>query len=209
MARELTDKQRRILQYIASFIEDVGYPPSIREIGDHFQISSLRGVTVHLDALEKKGYIDRSKTPRSITIKHPQYQVRSNAVMLPLLGQVAAGLPIFSEENTERMIPVPGDMVKNVDQAFLLEVKGVSMTGDGIMPRDLVVVRSQPTVNRSDIAVVRVGDEMTVKRMKPDGPVVRLISSNPDFAEQEHPAEDVFVIGRVIGLLRDYDNMAF
>ncbi len=62
MARELTDKQRRILQYIASFIEDVGYPPSIREIGDHFQISSLRGVTVHLDALEKKGYIDRNKT---------------------------------------------------------------------------------------------------------------------------------------------------
>ena len=90
MAKGLTSRQEAILQYVADYVQQVGYPPSIREIGDHFKIGSLRGVNVHLDALKKKGYIQRGKTPRSIQIKHPAFQPAQNVSMLPLVGQIAA-----------------------------------------------------------------------------------------------------------------------
>ena len=86
MAKGLTARQESILQFVVEYIQEIGYPPSIREIGDKFKIGSLRGVTVHLDALEKKGYIERSNTPRSIRIVHPAYQSSQRVTMLPLLG---------------------------------------------------------------------------------------------------------------------------
>ena len=99
MAKGLTTRQEAILQFVLEYVQEIGYPPSIREIGDKFKIGSLRGVTVHLDALKKKGYIERSNTPRSIRIIHPAYQTGQRVTMLPLLGQIAAGAPILADEH--------------------------------------------------------------------------------------------------------------
>lgn len=210
MAKGLTPRQQAILQFVAEYVQDKGFPPSIREIGEHFQIGSLRGVTVHLDALQKKGFIDRQNTPRSIRVKHPTYQPASNQVaMLPLVGTIAAGAPILAEQYIEDMYPVPAQMVRNIKEAFLLRVKGESMTGEGIRPRDLVVIRRQPTANHGDLVAVLVDEEATVKRIHFSGETVRLMPANPAYEPLEVHRDNAQIIGRVIGLLRDYDNMAF
>src|SRR2546423_12378598 len=103
MAKGLTKRQEMILKYVQEYVQREGYPPSIREIGKDFEIGSLRGVTVHLDALERKGYISRSNTPRSIKVIHPAFQTSARVTMLPLLGSIAAGQPIHAQEHVEDM----------------------------------------------------------------------------------------------------------
>ena len=209
MAKGLTKRQEEILRYVVSYTQDTGYPPSIREIGTEFGIGSLRGVTVHLDALEKKGYIERANTPRSIKVIHPAYQSQSQVVNLPLLGEIAAGAPILAEEYVEDMIPVPSQMVRNIRDAYVLRVRGDSMTGEGINPRDLVVIKPQKTATHGELVAVLVDNEATVKRIHFAGPELRLIASNPAYDPIVVPADEAQILGRVIGLLRDYDNMAF
>lgn len=210
MAKGLTHRQEQILRFIGQYLEENGYPPSIREIGDEFDINSLRGVTVHLNALEKKGYITRSTTPRSIRITHRSFGATGNARMLPLVGDIAAGVPIFSEEVVSDMIPVPQQMVRNIENAFLMRVRGDSMTGEGILPRDLVVIRPQTTASNGDlVAAVINGDESTVKRIHFDNTKVRLMPANPAYDPMEFAPDEVRVVGRVIGVLRDYEGTAF
>lgn len=209
MAKGLTKRQEAILQFVMDYIQREGYPPSIREIGKEFGIGSLRGVTVHLDALSRKGYIERANTPRSIRIMHPQYQPSNRVVMLPLLGQIAAGAPIHAQEHVEDLIPVPSEMVRNIEGAYLLRVRGDSMSGEGILPRDLVVVRPQQTANHGDLVAVLLGDEATVKRIHFSDKAVKLIPSNPAYDPIVIEQEDARVIGRIVGLIRDYDCMAF
>ncbi len=209
MAKGLTIRQKEILQFVLDYVQREGYPPSIREIGKQFDIGSLRGVTVHLDALERKGFISRSNMPRSIKLTHPAYQANKRVAMLPLIGTIAAGTPISAQENVEDLIPVPSEMVRNIEHAFLLRVKGDSMTGEGIMPRDLVVVRPQPTANHGDLVAVMIGDEATVKRIHFDRKGTRLMPSNPAYDPIPIDREDAKVIGRIVGLIRDYDCMAF
>lgn len=209
MAKGLTKRQQLILQFIMDYVQSEGYPPSIREIGKHFEIGSLRGVTVHLDALERKGYISRSNTPRSIKVVHPAYQSSNKVAMLPLVGSIAAGVPIQAQEHVEDLIPVPHEMVRNIEHAFLLRVKGDSMSGEGIMPRDLVVVKPQQTANHGDLVAVLLGDEATVKRINFSQKGVRLMPSNPAYQPIEVNREDAQVIGRIVGLIRDYEGMAF
>lgn len=209
MAKGLTKRQQAILQFIMEYVQDTGYPPSIREIGAHFDIGSLRGVTVHLDALQKKGYIERANTPRSIRILDPSYQPSNRVAMLPLLGQIAAGAPILAQENVEDLFPVPSQMVRNIENAFLLRVRGDSMSGEGILPRDLVVIRPQQWANHGDLVAVLIGEEATVKRIDFSDNRVQLKPSNPAYEPIVVDREDARVIGRVIGLVRDYEGMAF
>ncbi len=209
MAKGLTKRQQMILQFVLEYIQREGYPPSIREIGKHFDIGSLRGVTVHLDALVRKGYIERSNTPRSIKLVHPAYQSSNRVQMLPLVGTIAAGIPIQAQENIEDLIPVPSEMVRNIEDAFLLRVKGDSMSGEGIMPRDLVVVKPQITANHGDLVAVLLGDEATVKRLNRSTAGYRLMPSNPAYEPIEVKQEDARIIGRIVGLIRDYQGMAF
>lgn len=209
MAKGLTKRQQLILQYILDYVQKEGYPPSIREIGAHFEIGSLRGVTVHLDALERKGYISRSNTPRSIKVIHPSYMQTTRVTMLPLLGSIAAGIPIQAQEHVEDHIAVPSEMVRNVEGAFLLRVKGDSMSGEGIMPRDLVVIKPQPTANHGDLVAALLGDEATVKRINFGAEGVRLMPSNPAYQPIPVNTEDSWIIGKVVGLIRDYEGMAF
>lgn len=211
MAKGLTKRQQQILEFIQEYVQREGYPPSIREIGQWAKISSLRGVTVHLDALARKGCIERSNTPRSIKITHPTYQASSaDVVRLPLMGSIAAGAPIYAEDHVEDLIPVPSSMVRNIQDAFLLRVKGDSMTGEGIFPRDLVIVKPQRHANQNDLVAVVIDEEATVKRInytKSGG--VLLMPSNPNYEPIPVSTDKSLIVGRVIGLIRDYDNMAF
>ncbi len=209
MAKGLTTRQQRILQFVQDYIREEGYPPSIREIGKAFDIGSLRGVTVHLDALSRKGYISRANTPRSIKIVHPSMQSSNRTVMLPLVGTIAAGAGALAQEDVEDLIPVPADMVRNIQRAFLLRVRGDSMTGEGIMPRDLVVIKPQDSANHGDLVAVLLGEEATVKRLSMDKSGVKLMPSNPAYEPIEVKREDARVVGKVIGLIRDYTGMAF
>ncbi|MBL8087183.1 MAG: transcriptional repressor LexA [Chthonomonas sp.] len=210
MAKHLTSRQEGILQYILGYVQRHGYPPSIREIGAEFDIGSLRGVTVHLDALEKKGYITRAKTPRSIRVVHPAYQAESRVTMLPLVGTIAAGTPILADEQIDDLIPVPSDMVRNMQGAFMLRIKGDSMRDEGIMPRDLVVIKPQSTANQGDIVAFLLNNDATVKRFSKDKNGIRLLPSNPAYEPiVVQPDDDARVIGKVVGLIRDYEGMAF
>jgi repressor LexA len=211
MTRGLTEKQERILNYIVDYVEEKGYPPSIREIGNAFGISSLRGVTVHLDALQRKGYIERKCTSRSITImgKTGATAPSKRAAFLPLLGTIAAGLPITATENVESMVPVPQELVNNIQGAFVLRVRGDSMIDEHIMPRDLVVIKPQDTAENGDLVAVLLGDEATVKRIQFCNGRVRLMPANPAYEPIEVNREDSRIIGKVIGLLRNYQHMNF
>lgn len=208
MTRGLTLKQERILEYIEEYANKVGYPPSIREIGRHFGITSLRGVTVHLDALERKGYIKRASTARSITIvgQEQQAALKREVAMLPLVGTIAAGAPITASENIEGYVPVPQDLVHNTPGAFVLEVKGDSMVGDHILPRDLVVIRPQATAEDGDLVAFLVGDEATIKRIRYEGRRILLVPSNPAYEPIVVPREGGRIIGKVVGLVRKYRN---
>ena len=209
MAKNLTSRQEAILKFIQEYVQREGYPPSIREIGSYLKIGSLRGVTVHQDALERKGYISRSNTPRSIKLVHPSYQTQNNSVMLPLLGDIAAGIPIEAVEHVEALIPVPTEMVRNIQGAFLLRIKGDSMSGEGIMPRDLVVIKPQRVANHGDLVAVMIEGDATVKRINFGPKGIKLLPANPAYNPIEITTDSAHVIGRVIGLIRDYEGMAF
>jgi len=209
MAKGLTKRQQTILQYILDYVEKEGYPPSIREIGRDFDIGSLRGVTVHLDALERKGFISRSNTPRSIKVIHPMYQTVSRVTMLPLLGTIGAGTGVLADEQLEDMIAIPSDMVRNATGAFLLRIKGDSMIGDGIMERDLVVVKPQNVANQGDLVAVYLDEEATVKRYNKTKQGIFLMPSNPDYSPIPVAQENAGILGKVIGLIRDYEGAAF
>lgn len=209
MTPKLTRRQEEIFHYIVDYTNEKGYSPSIREIGDRFNISSLRGVTVHLDALKRKGMIERSNIPRSIQVTHPFFNLPRNARTLPLVGTIAAGAPILAEENIEQLIPVPLEMVKKIKEAFLLRVRGDSMSGEGILPRDLVVIKPQKVASNGDLVAVLLDGEATVKRIFFDRPYVRLVPSNPSYQPMVVPGSEVNIIGKVIGLLRDYEGLSF
>ncbi len=207
MAKGLTKRQDEILQYILTYVQTEGFPPSIREIGKGFDIGSLRGVTVHLDALERKGYINRSNTPRSIKVIHPSFQPVSNVVMLPLLGNIAAGEPIFADNHENDILPVPAALVRYPDESFLLKVKGDSMIGEGINEDDILIIRKQETAKHLELVAVRLENEATVKRysIEKNGRV-QLMPSNPSYAPIPVETEHSGVIGKVVGLLRSYDG---
>lgn len=206
---KLTKRQEEVLNFIVDFTNEKGYPPSIREIGSHFKIGSLRGVTVHLDALKRKGVIERNSTPRSIQVIHPYYSPIRNVRMLPLLGTIAAGTPILAEQNIEQLIPVPMALVRKIKDAFLLRIRGDSMASEGIFPRDLVIIKPQKVASNGDLVAVLVDGEATVKRIFFDRPYVRLVPSNPAYQPIVVPGSDVTIIGKVIGLLRDYEGICF
>ena len=208
MTRGLTDKQERILGFIVDYVNDQGYPPSIREIGNHFNISSLRGVTVHLDALERKGYIKRANTARAITVigKTGSTAPNRNVSMVPLVGTIAAGVPITAHENIDALVPVPQEMIHNVKTAFALRVKGDSMINAHIMEGDLVVIKEQSTAENGDLVAFLLGDEATVKRIEFTNDGVRLKAENPAYSPIEVRREDSRIMGKVIGLVRSYDG---
>lgn len=206
MTRGLTDKQEKILSFIVDYVGEKGYPPSIREIGNEFGISSLRGVTVHLDALQRKGMIQRLSTSRSITVigKTGATSPARKASFVPLVGTIAAGIPITATQNVEAMIPVPQEMIYNVQNPFALRVRGDSMINAHILDGDYVVIKPQNVAENGDLVAVLLGDEATVKHIQFTHDGARLLAANPAYEPIEIRREDSKIMGKVIGLLRSF-----
>ena len=163
---QLTTRQQQVYDFLAGHIADRGYPPTLQEIARHLQISGNLGVLRHLEVLERKGLIRRSPgSSRSIVLAD---RSRSEAVDLPLVGTVQAGLPQLAAEQVEAHLAVDASLVKGKD-SFLLRVRGESMVEAHIMPGDLVVVRPQPSAENGEIVVALVEDEATLKRFYREG----------------------------------------
>ncbi len=199
---ELTPKRRQVLDFIASAIEQQGYPPTVREIGAAVGLSSSSSVHFHLRALEEAGYLHRDGSlTRALRVSDPRGPQRPgpSARLLPLVGRVAAGEPLFAAENVDRMVPVSTELFGE-GELFLLEVKGESMIEAGIFDGDLVVVGQQPTADDGDIVVALLGDEATVKTFYRHEDRIELRPAN---SEMESIFVDaVQILGRVRGLIR-------
>jgi repressor LexA len=200
--RPLTRRQREIYDFVRDFVADQGYAPSLEEIGAHFGLSSVATVHKHVQHLAEKGYL-RKAWNRSRSIE-PLEENEAAAVDLPLLGSVAAGLPIEAIEENER-VAVPRELVRRRGETFVLRVRGDSMIDEQIRDGDLVVVESRSEARNGEtvVALVR-GGEATLKRFQRRGSKIVLEPANREFRPIELPAADVQIRGVVRGLLRRY-----
>lgn len=199
----ITAKQQEILQYIKSEIINKGYPPSVREICEAVHLKSTSSVHSHLEALERNGFIRRYPTkPRAIEIIDDDLNlVRREIISVPVIGSVAAGEPIFAEQNIESYVPIlPEDMPDG--EAFMLNVKGESMIKVGIFDGDRVLVKKQEYAENGDIVVALVDESATVKTFYKEDGHVRLQPENDRMAPII--LDDVIVLGKVTGLFRTY-----
>ena len=211
MKRELTDRQREIFDFIARGIRENGYPPTIREMMDAFDIASTNGVRTTLAALEKKGYIRRRPMlSRGIELTEPNgiQSVASNLPdvrEVPLVGRVAAGEPLLAIEHVEETLTVDPSFVPSGD-VFALQVHGDSMKDVGILDGDYVLARQQSTAHQGEIIVAVVDDEATVKRYFVDGDGVRLEAENEDYDPiVVDPQFQAFrIAGKVVSLMRRF-----
>ncbi len=209
-SKKLSDRQKNILKYIEAYVDERGYPPSIREIGDRVGISSTSVVDYNLRVLERDGYIRRDReVSRGLELtstSRGQRQSQPRVVRIPVVGRIAAGVPIEAIEDPSDVLELPVGSVP--DNCYALRVRGSSMIEDHIDDGDLVVVRQQPSVDNGDIAVAIVNDRSenggaTLKRFYLEGDMVRLQPRNPDMQPIMVPADQVEVRGKVVKLLRD------
>lgn len=201
--RGLTEKQRRMLRIISEHVENNGFPPTYQQLCDIFGFSSKNAVKKHIDALVAKGYLEKDSSPRGMRIVDPEYMPSAETQnSVPLIGHVAAGFPILAEENVERYVPVPRNLIASEGRYFALRVRGDSMINAGIFEDDLVIVRAGNTSRHSDIVVALVGGEVTVKRLTVDSGVTFLKAENPAYPDI-FPQEDWSIQGKVVGLVRE------
>jgi repressor LexA len=200
---DLTKRQQEIFDFIKRYSASYGYPPTVRDIGKAVGLASSSTVHAHLANLERIGLLRRDPSkPRAIELlDRAAAGVRSLVQQpgLPLVGHVAAGLPVLAEENIEEYIQTP-PFAGGDDGQYLLRVRGESMKNVGILDDDVVVVRLQDTASDGDIVVALVGDEATVKRFYQEADHVRLQPEN----ETMEPirSRDVQILGKVVGLMR-------
>jgi len=193
----LTDRQRQILNFIATYKARHGAPPTQREIARHVKIY-VRGVQYHLERLEKAGYLTRTpKRARAIDLRREQ-----RATLTPLLGRVAAGRPVLSDEHIEATYPLPQEWTGR-GKTFLLKVQGDSMRDARIFDGDLVLVTVQPEAHPGEIVVAMIEDEVTIKRFQMDGKTIVLTPENEAFTPIRIAQEQRFrILGKVIGVFR-------
>ena len=197
----LTDRQQQVYAFLNAYLSAHGYPPTLQEIAQHLHISGNLGVLRHLKALERAGLITRNPgSSRSITVVAG---MESDAVILPLVGTVRAGLPQLAMEEIEARLAVDRSMVKGRG-AFLLRVKGDSMIEAHIVEGDMVVVRPQSTAENGEIVVALIDGEATLKRFFREGRCIRLQPENASMAPMIITADtqDVTIVGKVTGLCR-------
>ncbi len=203
----LTDRQRQVLDYIDEHTRGIGYPPSVREIGEEIGLSSPSTVHAHLSALQEKGYLQRDPAkPRAIILAYDAQSganvERRPARHVPLVGDIAAGTGVLAAENIEETIPVPEDFTGDGD-LFMLRVRGDSMINAGILDGDYIVARVQKTADNGDVVVAGIhDDEATVKTyLKRKGEIV-LRPENSDMQEMVFKPAEVTIYGRVVTVLR-------
>ncbi len=224
----LTDRQLEVLRYIARQIEDAGYPPTIREIGEALDIRSTNGVNDHLKALERKGFLSRDPVKSRALI--PTSRARDalgegparggnvipfsrgtpkaptgRLVEIPIVGRVAAGQPILAQERIEDTVQVDSFLLGTAKKVYGLRVQGDSMIGDGILPGDYIFVKKQLDAHDGEIVVAMIDDEATVKRVYFEGDRVRFQPSNPRMAPiyvRESDFRSTMILGVVVGVYR-------
>jgi repressor LexA len=202
MLPALTARQKEIYDFLLKTIREKGFAPSIHEIGRRFKIASTNGVSDHLKALEKKGYIRRVGKRALEVVNTLGKSALTVTREVPVLGRVPAGKPFLSEENIEGTIALPEDMAG--EKTFALQVKGDSMIGAGIMDGDRVIVKQQGTAENGDIVCAVIDGEATLKRFfKKDG-TITLKAENEKYAPITVSAGEFRIAGRVIGLLRKF-----
>jgi repressor LexA len=211
MKKSLTERQESILNYIKEHLAENSYPPTYREIGKRFEISSTFGVKRHIDALAKKGYLNyESNQSRTLSINGDSETIKTrmdeSVLDIPILGRVAAGYPIFSEENIEGTLKIDSSLIKSNSKCFGLKVRGDSMINAGILDGDLVMVQAQNNVDSGDIVVALLGDESTLKRFHKYKDKLQLLPENKNFNPIDvSEREDFSVVGKVIGVYRGYN----
>jgi repressor LexA len=228
MAMALTDRQLEVLRFIATEIEERGYPPTIREIGEALEIASTNGVNDHLKALEKKGFLQRDPVKSRALIptsaardvlgldergkvvslaarREAKASAAGRTVQIPIIGRVAAGQPILAEEHVEDTVQVDSFFLGTSKKVYGLRVQGDSMIGDGILSGDYIFVKKQLHADDGDIVVALIDDEATVKRVYFEGDRVRFQPSNPRMAPIYVRREDfrsTMLLGVVVGVYR-------
>jgi repressor LexA len=198
----LTPRQKEIYDFLLKTIREKGFAPSINEIGRRFKIASTNGVSDHLKALEKKGYIRRVGKRALEVVNTFGKSALTPMREVPVLGRVPAGKPFVSEENIEAIIAVPEDMAS--EKTFALQVNGDSMIGAGIMDGDRVIVKQQATAENGDIVCAVIEGEATLKRFFKKNGTITLKAENEKYAPITVSAGEFRIAGRVVGLLRKF-----
>ena len=194
----LTRRQEQVLDFVRESVRVNGYPPTVREICAELGLSSPSTVHAHLANLERLGLIKRDPTkPRALDVVGAFRPPRP----LPLVGRVAAGAPILAEANIEEYVDVPA-FLRRDDDDFVLRVRGDSMADAGIFNGDFIVVHAQDQVQNGEIVVALVGDEATTKRFYNEGRTMRLQPENELYEPIIVNADEVELVGRVVGVLR-------
>ena len=198
MDRKTTPRQQAILDVIKDFTREHGYPPSVREIGERVGLSSSSTVQCHLRTLEKKGLIKRDPTkPRALTSESDS--VARDVITVPIIGRVAAGVPITAAENIEEEFALPASLVRN-SGSFMLRVKGESMVDAAILDGDLILVNPQKIANNGEIVVAMIDGEATVKSFYKEENRVRLQPQNK-YMEPIY-TDSVDIVGKVSAVIR-------
>ncbi len=219
--KDLTLRQREIFEFIKMRLNQGGLPPTVREIGNRFNIQSTNGVTSVLVALIQKGFIRKiPKVSRGIKIlkenesivslqkKKDQNLNENGLIEVPIVGRVAAGVPITAVENLEGTVKVDQDFLLGQSNVIALRVQGESMKDAGIMDGDLVFARQQPIAEKGQIIVALIGEESTVKYYYPEKDQIRLEPANSSFYPLiiDSDLPDFRILGRVIAVQRTYSR---
>lgn len=207
--KTLTDKQKQMLAWISEAVEISGEAPTVRELQAKLGCAAPMGVVAHLNALESKGYIRRApgKARGIMVVADEKGKAAEEMIRVPLVGNVACGMPIWAEEMIEDWIPLSTKLVGHTQDVFMLRAKGDSMNLAGIDDGDYIVFRRQNTALPGDKVVVLIGTEATVKKIRFDGKKVSFI---PVSSNKEHkpivPKPGTFMIqGKVIGVIKNFN----
>ncbi|MDR2479352.1 MAG: transcriptional repressor LexA [Treponema sp.] len=200
--KELTARQKEVLSFISGFINRRSFPPSIREIGEYFGMS-VKGAHDHVTALKRKGYLKQDdRRARTMELVSDRCEDGPVWIEVPLLGSVAAGVPILSEENWDGNIIMHRSMLKKNKKYFAMKVRGDSMNGAGIIDGDTAIIEKTSSVHNGEIALVVVDDGITLKRFYRESTRIRLQPENP--AHKVKYYQDVRLEGRLARILRYY-----
>jgi len=201
MAKDLTDKQQLILNFIKDEINDSGFPPTVREIGDKFGIT-VKGAYDHMKAIEKKGFIktEHNKS-RAIVITGDDSEIKSSGISIPLLGRIAAGSPILAEENIEDYLSFPEEMFSR-GEYFALTVKGDSMIEGGIFDGDVAIIKKQNTANNGEIVAALLNEEATLKVFQKNSTSIKLLPQNAAYKPIE--CTNIEIMGKLAAVFRRY-----
>lgn len=202
----ITDKQQAVLQFIEEYQMQFGKSPTLREMREHFGVSSDNSILKHLKALEEKGYLNKDDTPRGIGLLQKvkdRLESASNMIRIPLLGTIPAGGPVLSEEHVLDYFEVGSTLLKRPQGSFALRVTGLSMLNAGILEGDFVIANQSLKPKDGDIVIALVDGSNTVKRYRSHNGQVWLQAENPDYSDIE-PTEFLEVQGVVTSVIRMY-----